>query len=75
MRGKYHPGDFVACYITNSSVHEELLVWGMVIGVSPTLEDILVLDKRGNSQWWPSKRWRPLCPVQEEQLDLIGHLA
>lgn len=58
--GKYKPGDFVACYLTNTEVYEELLTWGLVVEVSPTLEDILVLDKAGNTRWWPSKRWTRL---------------
>lgn len=54
---KYKPGDFVACYLTNTEVYEELLTWGLVVDVSPTLEDILVLDKTGKTHWWPSRRW------------------
>ena len=42
---KYQSGDFVACYIINTEVYEELLVWGMVIDVSPTLEDIPIPTK------------------------------
>jgi hypothetical protein len=75
MEQKYQPGDFVACYLTNTKVYEELLVWGMVIEVSPTLEDILILDKEGDIHWWPSRRWRPLCQSQEKCLDIIGQLA
>tara|TARA_Y100000114_G_scaffold23700_2_gene19423 strand:+ start:2504 stop:2728 length:225 start_codon:yes stop_codon:yes gene_type:complete len=74
MKQKYEPGDFVACYITNTEVYEELLIWGMVIEVSPTLEDILILDKDGNSNWWPSKRWRPFTTLKKS-IDIYGKLA
>ena len=60
MLQKYKPGDFVACYISNTEVYEELLIWGMVVDISPTLKDILVLDKDGNTHWWPAKRWTTL---------------
>ena len=73
MELKYQPGDFVACYLTNTSVFEELLTWGIVVNVSPTLEDILVLDKDGNTNWWPARRWRPLSEKKEQ--NLIGILA
>jgi len=72
MKLKYHPGDFVACYITNTEVYEELLTWGIVVDVSPTLEDILVLDKDGNKYWWPARRWRPM-PKKDQ--NLVGILA
>ena len=75
MESKYCPGDFVACYISNTEVYEQLLMWGMVIEVSPTLEDILVLAPDGNSNWWPSRRWRPLVEKSEKTLDIIGTLA
>ena len=75
MHSKYQPGDFVACYITNSEVYEELLVWGMVIEVSPTLEDILVLDRDGNSNWWPAHRWRRLDQPLTKLSSTIGILA
>ena len=74
MGQKYYPGDFVACYITNTEVYEELLVWGMVIDVSPTLEDVLILDKEGNSRWWPARRWRPLNNLKKT-IDIYGKLA
>ena len=74
MKSKYYPGDFVACYITNTEVYEELLTWGLVIEVSPTLEDILVLDPNGKTNWWPAKRWRPLTE-QKKVIDIIGTLA
>ncbi len=76
MSQKYHPGDFVACYITNTEVYEDLLMWGMIVEVSPTLEDILVLDKDGNTHWWPSHRWRPFVMEKSKKaLDIIGTLA
>ena len=75
MESKYHPGDFVACYLTNTEVYEELLIWGMIIEVSPTLEDVLVLDKEGNSRWWPAHRWRPLAEKDKQKLDIVGILA
>ena len=64
----------MACYITNTEVHEELLTWGMVIEVSDTLRDILVLDPHGDSHWWPSHRWRPL-PERKKTIDIYGTLA
>jgi len=73
MAKKYEPGDFVACYITNTEVYEDLLAWGMVIEVSPTLEDILVLDKDGTRNWWPAHRWRPLDNF-ERSVDIFGIL-
>ena len=57
---QYSPGDFVACYLTNTEVFEELLIWGVVLQVSETLNDVLVLDNSGNKNWYSSKRWRPL---------------
>tara|TARA_B100000282_G_C31356404_1_gene320251 strand:- start:243 stop:467 length:225 start_codon:yes stop_codon:yes gene_type:complete len=74
MKQKYQPGDFVACYITNTEVYDELLAWGMVIDVSPTLEDILVLDKEGLAHWWPARRWRPLNSLKKS-IDIIGILS
>ena len=74
MDQKYQPGDFVACYITNTEVYEELMTWGMVIKVSETLKDILVLDPNGNSYWWPSRRWRPLNQSNKKD-ELYGLLA
>ena len=68
----FSPGDFVACYLTNTSVYEELLSWGMVIEVSRCLKDILVLDNLGNTNWYPSKRWRPLTDDQREKDILAG---
>ena len=56
----YKPGDLVACYITNTEVYEELLTWGVVLEVSDTLKDVLVLDNDGLQAWYPARRWRPL---------------
>ena len=75
MESKYKPGDFVACYISNTEVYEELLMWGMVVDISPTLEDILVLDKDGGTHWWPARRWRPMVNNVEKPVDIIGTLA
>lgn len=74
MGNKYRPGDFVACYITNTEVYESLLTWGMVIEVSPTLEDILVLDREGSKNWWPAHRWRKISQPLDK-LPLSGILA
>ena len=57
---RFKQGDFVACYITNTSVYEELLEWGMVIDTNDKVGDIMVLDSSGNTRWWPAHRWRPL---------------
>ena len=57
---KIKKGDLVACYITNTDVHEELFDWGLVIDTNPSVNDILVLDNHGQSRWWPQKRWRLL---------------
>lgn len=75
MKTEYQPGDFVACYITNTEVFEELLEWGMVIEVSNTLKDILVLDSGGNTHWWPARRWRPLKDEKQKNIDIFGTLA
>ena len=74
MAQKYQTGDFVACYLTNTEVYEQLLTWGMVIDISPTLEDILILDKDGNTHWWPAHRWRPMNNFKKS-LDILGTLA
>ena len=67
-------GDLVACYLTNTNVIEELLVWGIVLQVQDTLEDVLVLDNLGNKNWYPSRRWRPLI-VHRNIVDIKGVLA
>ena len=67
----FQPGDFVACYLTNNEVYEELLTWGIILEISETLEDILVLEKTGTTSWWPRRRWTKL---REEQESFSGHL-
>jgi len=71
----YKPGDLVACYLINSSVYEELLSWGIVLEVSDTLKDVLVLDNTGNISWFPSFRWTRLRKDMELPPDIIGTLA
>ena len=75
MHSKYKPGDFVACYITNTKVIDELLEWGMVLEVSETLKDILVLDSRGTVNWWPAHRWTALEDKPNEPSEIFGTLA
>ena len=41
---------------------------------SKLLDDILVLDPNGKTNWWPAKRWRPLTE-QKKVIDIIGTLA
>ena len=71
----YNPGDLVACYISNSAVYEELLMWGIVLEVSETLKDVLVLDNTGSINWFPSFRWTMLRNNTSLTPDIIGHLA
>ena len=75
MGSRYKPGDFVACYITNTKVIDELLEWGMVLEVSETLKDILVLDSRGGTNWWPAHRWTLLDHKQKSRTQILGTLA
>tara|TARA_B100000427_G_scaffold329743_1_gene347438 strand:+ start:67 stop:294 length:228 start_codon:yes stop_codon:yes gene_type:complete len=73
---KHKPGDFVACYLTNNEVYEELLTWGIVIEVSETLKDILVLERTGESNWWPQHRWTRLEAEERREISKItGILA
>jgi hypothetical protein len=65
---KFQPGDFVACYLSNTTVYEELLQWGIVLDISESLDDILVLDNAGQSGWWPSKRWTTLNTENKDKL-------
>ena len=68
---KPRKGDLVACYLTNSEVHEELLEWGLVLDTNPSIEDIYVLDSKGVARWWPAKRWRILKSKKDNNfLDL-----
>ena len=71
QRNVYKPGDLVACYITNTTVYEELLEWGIILEVSGTLRDILVLNNHGFSNWYPASRWRKLSHPPENELELI----
>ncbi len=68
-------GDLVACYLTNTEVFEELLMWGIVLDVEENLNDVLVLDNLGNKSWYPSKRWRALGPARDHSISISGLLA
>ena len=59
-------GDLVACYVTNTSEYESLFQWGLVLEVSETLEDVVVIDNQGNRRWWPRRRWRLLKETSEK---------
>jgi hypothetical protein len=73
---KFHPGDFVACYLTNTQITEGLLQWGIVLKVSDTLQDVYVLDSMGNSQWYPAHRWTELrLEGIEKTIDIDAILA
>lgn len=77
MEPRFQTGDLVACYLVSSS-HEAsgLFQWGMVIEVSETLQDILVLDNGGYTNWYPATRWTKLDEVPKEKvLDIYGLLA
>ncbi|MBL97515.1 MAG: hypothetical protein CMF52_06820 [Legionellales bacterium] len=65
-------GDLVACYLTNTETYEELLSWGIVLQVSESLKDLLVLDNSGNICWFPRKRWTKLR--EEKNKNFTGHL-
>jgi hypothetical protein len=65
---RFKPGDFVACYLTNSEVVDGLLQWGIVLQVSKTVDDILVLDNTGNSNWYSSRRWTDLRTENIEKI-------
>ena len=71
----YRPGDLVACYITNTTVYEEILMWGIVLEVSDTLKDILVLDNAGATNWFPSFRWTSLKEKGTSRPEIMGTLA
>ena len=68
--GNFREGDLVACFLTNTSVVEELLMWGIVLEVTDTLADIRVLDNAGNESWYPAKRWTKMPTKFEKRLDL-----
>jgi hypothetical protein len=65
----------VACYISNTTIYEELLMWGIVLEVSDTLKDVLVLDNLGNTNWFPSRRWRSLDSGEVTGPFILGTLA
>ena len=72
----FKEGDLVACYLTNTDVVSGLFQWGIVLEVSETLQDILVLDNGGYTNWYPSTRWTALDEVPKEKvLDIYGLLA
>lgn len=72
----FKEGDLVACYLTNTDVVSGLFQWGIVVEVSETLQDILVLDNAGYTNWYPATRWTQLDEVPKEKvLDIYGLLA
>jgi hypothetical protein len=68
-------GDLVACYITNTDVIEQLLMWGIVLEVTETLQDVLVLDNLGNTSWYPIHRWTTLSTNTKPLIEIEGFLA
>jgi len=72
----FKEGDLVACYLTSTDVVSGLFQWGIVVGFSETLQDILVLDNGGYTNWYPATRWTALSEVPKEKvLDIYGILA
>ena len=72
----FKEGDLVACYLTNTDVVSGLFQWGIVLEVTDTLQDILVLDNAGYTNWYPATRWTQLDEVPKEKvLDIYGLLA
>ena len=72
----FNEGDLVACYLTNSEVVSGLFQWGIVLEVTDTLQDILVLDNSGYTNWYPAVRWTKLDEVPKEKvLDIYGLLV
>ena len=69
----FQTGDLVACFLTNTSVVEELLMWGIVLEVTDTLSDVRVLDNDGNEGWYPAKRWRKMPQTFKKKLTLEAH--
>ena len=61
-------GDLVACYLTNTSVYEALLQWGVVLDVNESIGDIFVLDNHSIARWYPRRRWRLLEYPPGEQI-------
>lgn len=58
----------MACYLTNSEIVSGLFQWGIVIEVTDTLQDILVLDNMGYTNWYPSRRWTKLDEVDSKKV-------
>ena len=49
---------------------------GDLVEVSETLQDILVLDNGGYTNWYPATRWTALNEVPKEKvLDIYGLLV
>ena len=72
----FNEGDLVACYLTSSEIVSGLFQWGIVLEVTDTLQDILVLDNSGYTNWYPARRWTKLDEVPKEKvLDIYGLLA
>ena len=74
---RFHPGDLVACFLTNTKIVKGLLQWGIVLEVSETMQDVLVLDNGGSINWYPNHRWTDLNIIHpyEKILDIEGILA
>jgi len=53
------------------------LQWGIVLEVSETMQDVLVLDNGGSINWYPNHRWTDLNIIHpyEKILDIEGILA
>ena len=72
----FDEGDLVACYLMNSEIVSGLFQWGIVLEVTDTLQDILVLDNSGYTNWYPARRWTKLDEVSKEKvLDIYGLLV
>jgi len=72
----FDEGDLVACYLTSSDYTTGLFQWGIILEVTDTLQDILVLDNSGYTNWYPARRWTRLDEVPKEKvLDIYGLLA
>ena len=60
----------------NSEIVSGLFQWGIVLEVTDTLQDILVLDNSGYTNWYPARRWTKLDEVSKEKvLDIYGLLV
>ena len=72
----FNEGDLVACYLASSEIVSGLFQWGIILEVTDTLQDILVLDNSGYTNWYPARRWTKLDEVSKEKvLDIYGLLA